>query len=136
LLLKKVTMIRILLAEDEEAMRTYLARALENAGYEVVSARSRDRGSAAARNTAFRSAAVGRCTCPKWTGSSSRSAAPRSSPATEVVFVTGFARYRAFQGQHAKRERARTVETRSALRDLVLEVERVFAKSPLSGDMR
>ncbi len=30
-------MIRILLAEDEEAMRTYQARALENAGYEVVS---------------------------------------------------------------------------------------------------
>jgi two-component system cell cycle response regulator CpdR len=28
--------IRILLAEDEEAMRTYLARALENAGYAVV----------------------------------------------------------------------------------------------------
>lgn len=27
-------MIRILLAEDEEAMRTYLSRALENAGYE------------------------------------------------------------------------------------------------------
>ena len=29
-------MIRILLAEDEEAMRTYLARALGNAGYDVV----------------------------------------------------------------------------------------------------
>ena len=29
-------MIRILLAEDDDAMRTYLARALENAGYEVV----------------------------------------------------------------------------------------------------
>ena len=26
-------MIRILLAEDEEAMRTYLTRALENAGF-------------------------------------------------------------------------------------------------------
>ncbi|HSG33682.1 MAG TPA: response regulator, partial [Sphingomonadaceae bacterium] len=37
-------MIRILLAEDEEAMRTYLARALENAGYEVVAV---DRGTAA-----------------------------------------------------------------------------------------
>ena len=31
------TMIRILLAEDDASMRTYLARALENAGYEVVS---------------------------------------------------------------------------------------------------
>ena len=29
-------MIRILLAEDEEAMRVYLARALENAGFAVV----------------------------------------------------------------------------------------------------
>ena len=37
-------MIRILLAEDEDAMRTYLARALENAGYEVVAV---DRGTAA-----------------------------------------------------------------------------------------
>ena len=38
-------MTRILLAEDEEAMRTYLARTLENAGYEVVAV---DRGTAAA----------------------------------------------------------------------------------------
>ena len=37
-------MIRILLAEDEEAMRTYLSRALENAGYEVSAV---DRGTAA-----------------------------------------------------------------------------------------
>jgi len=37
-------MIRILLAEDDDAMRTYLTRALENAGYEVVSV---DRGTAA-----------------------------------------------------------------------------------------
>lgn len=36
--------IRILLAEDEEAMRTYLARALENAGYSVVAV---DRGTEA-----------------------------------------------------------------------------------------
>jgi two-component system cell cycle response regulator CpdR len=39
-----VGMIRILLAEDEEAMRTYLARALVNAGYDVVAV---DRGTAA-----------------------------------------------------------------------------------------
>ncbi len=43
-------MIRILLAEDEEAMRTYLARALENAGYDVDRGRSRHRGAAAARD--------------------------------------------------------------------------------------
>jgi two-component system cell cycle response regulator CpdR len=36
--------LRILLAEDEDTMRTYLARALENAGYEVVSV---DRGTSA-----------------------------------------------------------------------------------------
>ena len=35
---------RILLAEDEEAMRTYLDRALTSAGYEVVAV---DRGTAA-----------------------------------------------------------------------------------------
>ena len=37
-------MIRILLAEDEQAMREYLARALEKSGYEVVAV---DRGTAA-----------------------------------------------------------------------------------------
>ena len=37
-------MIRILLAEDDEAMRGYLARALENAGYQVVAV---DRGTKA-----------------------------------------------------------------------------------------
>ena len=37
--------IRILLAEDDEAMRTYLERALANAGYEVTAV---DRGTEAA----------------------------------------------------------------------------------------
>ena len=37
-------MIRILLAEDDDAMRSYLARALENAGYDVAAV---DRGTAA-----------------------------------------------------------------------------------------
>ena len=37
-------MIRILLAEDDQAMRTYLARALQNAGYNVTDV---DRGTAA-----------------------------------------------------------------------------------------
>ena len=36
--------IRILLAEDDHAMRAYLSRALENAGYEVYSV---DRGTTA-----------------------------------------------------------------------------------------
>jgi two-component system, cell cycle response regulator CpdR len=38
-------MFRILLAEDEQVMRAYLARALERSGYEVVAV---DRGTAAA----------------------------------------------------------------------------------------
>ena len=38
-------MTRILLAEDEQAMREYLARALERSGYEVVAV---DRGTEAA----------------------------------------------------------------------------------------
>ena len=38
-------MTRILLAEDEQAMREYLARALERSGYDVVAV---DRGTAAA----------------------------------------------------------------------------------------
>ncbi len=38
-------MTRILLAEDEQAMREYLARALEKSGYDVVSV---DRGTEAA----------------------------------------------------------------------------------------
>ena len=37
-------MIRILLAEDDQAMRTYLARALQNAGYHVTDV---DRGTTA-----------------------------------------------------------------------------------------
>ena len=42
--MKASSTLRILLAEDEEAMRTYLERALTNAGYEVVAV---DRGTAA-----------------------------------------------------------------------------------------
>ena len=39
-----IMMIRILLADDEEAMRTYLTRALEKSGYAVVAC---DRGTTA-----------------------------------------------------------------------------------------
>ena len=51
-------MIRILLAEDDDAMRTYLTRALENAGYSVMAV------SAAPKRCRMLETETTTCCCP------------------------------------------------------------------------
>ena len=83
-------MIRILLAEDEEAMRTYLARALENAGYDVVAV---DRGTAAIphlENEHF-DLLLSDIVMPEMDGIELAQRCAEISPDTKVMFITGFA---------------------------------------------
>jgi two-component system cell cycle response regulator CpdR len=114
---------RILLAEDEEAMRTYLARALTNAGYEVHAV---DRGTDALpllENEQF-DLLLSDIVMPEMDGIELAQRCAEVSPRTKVMFITGFAAV----SLRASREQphAKVLSKPFHLRDLVLEVERVF----------
>ncbi len=116
-------MYRILLAEDEEAMRIYLQRALENAGYEVAAV---DRGTAALallQEQAF-DLLLSDIVMPEMDGIELAQHCAEISPRTKVVFITGFAAV----ALRASREtpQAKVLSKPFHLKDLVLEVERIF----------
>ena len=114
---------RILLAEDEEAMRSYLARALTNAGYRVETV---DRGTAAIPLLQEQSfdLLLSDIVMPEMDGSELAQRGAEISPRTKVMFITGFAAV----SLRASREQptAKVLSKPFHLRDLVLEVERVF----------
>ena len=119
-------MIRILLAEDDDAMRTYLARALENAGYEVVAV---DRGTAALpwlETEAF-DLLLTDIVMPEMDGIELAQRCAQISPETKVMFITGFAAVSLKASREAPH--AKILSKPFHLRDLVLEVERIFGQS-------
>ena len=119
-------MIRILLAEDEEAMRTYLARALENAGYEVVAV---DRGTAAVpllERERF-DLLLSDIVMPEMDGIELAQRCAEISPTTKVIFITGFAAVTLKNNKDMPT--ARVLSKPFHLKDLVLEVQRVFGHS-------
>ena len=120
------TMIRILLAEDEEAMRTYLARARENAGYEVVAV---DRGTEALpllMSQRF-DLLLSDIVMPEMDGIELAQRCAEVSPATKVIFITGFAAVTLKANRDAPQ--ARVLSKPFHLKDLVMEVQRVFGHS-------
>ncbi len=116
-------MIRILLAEDEEAMRTYLTRALHKAGYDVVAV---DRGTAAVpllRDQHF-DLLLSDIVMPEMDGIELAQRCGEISPLTKVMFITGFAAVTLKASRDAPQ--ARVLSKPFHLKDLVLEVERIF----------
>lgn len=116
--------IRILLAEDDEAMRTYLERALANAGYEVTAV---DRGTEAAPllEREHFDLLLSDIVMPEMDGIELAQRCAEVSPGTKVMFITGFAAV----ALRANKEQpqARVLSKPFHLRDLVMEVERLFA---------
>ncbi|WP_379546349.1 cell cycle two-component system response regulator CpdR [Qipengyuania sp. DSG2-2] len=114
---------RILLAEDEEAMRTYLVRALENAGYEVDSV---DRGTLAVPllEDSHYDLLLSDIVMPEMDGIELAQKCNEISPATQVMFITGFAAVSLRAS--ADQPRAKVLSKPFHLRDLVMEVDRVF----------
>jgi len=114
---------RILLAEDEDAMRAYLERALTNAGYEVSAV---DRGTDAVPllETGDYDLLLSDIVMPEMDGIELAQRCAEISPRTKVMFITGFAAVslRASREQPA----AKVLSKPFHLRDLVLEVERMF----------
>lgn len=116
-------MVRILLAEDDLAMRTYLARALENAGYDVTAV---DCGTAALpllSNQHF-DLLLSDIVMPEMDGIELAQHCADISPETKVMFITGFAAVTLRASREAPQ--AKVLSKPFHLRDLVLEVQRVF----------
>ncbi len=116
-------MIRILLAEDEDAMRTYLARALENAGYDVIAV---DRGTAAIPLLEMGDfdLLLSDIVMPEMDGIELAQRCAEISPQTKVMFITGFAAVTLKASREAPQ--AKVLSKPFHLKDLVMEVERLF----------
>lgn len=114
---------KILLAEDDDAMRVYLERALVNAGYAVDSV---DRGTAAIPllESGNYSLLLSDIVMPEMDGIELAQRCNEISPDTKVMFITGFAAVTL----KASREQphAKVLSKPFHLRDLVLEVQRVL----------
>ncbi|CAH0497392.1 cell cycle two-component system response regulator CpdR [Novosphingobium sp. CECT 9465] len=123
-------MIRILLAEDEEAMRTYLSRALENAGFSVASV---DRGTAAIPllEQEHFDLLLSDIVMPEMDGIELAQRCAEISPTTKVMFITGFAAVTLKANREAPQ--ARVLSKPFHLKDLVLEVERIFEDAAFAG---
>ena len=123
-------MIRILLAEDDEAMRTYLKRALEQAGYSVMAV---DRGTAAMPllETEIYDLLLSDIVMPEMDGIELAQKCHEISPSTKVMFITGFAAVSLRASREAPH--AKTLSKPFHLKDLVLEVERMFEDAAVAS---
>ena len=117
--------LRILLAEDENAMRAYLARALENAGYEVIAV---DRGTHALPllETEHFDLLLSDIVMPEMDGIELAQRCAEVSPATKVMFITGFAAV-ALNPDSTAPKHAKVLSKPFHLRDLVNEVQKMLA---------
>ena len=123
-------MIRILLAEDDDAMRQYLARALERVGYHVTAV---DRGTAAVpllERERF-DLLLTDIVMPEMDGIELAQRAAEISPDVRVMFITGFAAVALKAGRRTPE--AKVLSKPFHLKDLVMEVDRMFQSEDQHG---
>jgi two-component system cell cycle response regulator CpdR len=121
---------RILLAEDDESMRLYLARALERVGYFVAAV---DRGTAALPLLERESfdLLLTDIVMPEMDGIELAQRAAVIAPDMRVMFITGFAAVALKAGSSAPT--AKVLSKPFHLRDLVAEVDRLFQSEDQHG---
>tara|TARA_R110000824_G_scaffold338547_1_gene525076 strand:- start:3188 stop:3565 length:378 start_codon:yes stop_codon:yes gene_type:complete len=122
-------MIRILLAEDEQAMREHLTRALEKANYEVVAV---DRGTAAVPllDAQKFDLLLTDIVMPEMDGIELAQHCAAVCPETQVMFITGFSGVTLRAGESVPK--AKILSKPFHLRDLVMEVDRLFEPDSIS----
>jgi two-component system, cell cycle response regulator CpdR len=116
---------KILLAEDDDDMRRFLVRALENAGYEVVSF---DNGLSAYNRMceeAF-TLLLTDIVMPEMDGIELARRATELDPDIKVMFITGFAAVALNPDSNAPKN-AKVLSKPFHLRDLVTQVEQMLA---------
>jgi two-component system, cell cycle response regulator CpdR len=123
-------MIRILLAEDDAVMRQYLTRALERSGYGVTAV---DRGTEALpllQADRF-DLLLTDIVMLEMDGIELAQRCAEIAPDTRVMFITGFAAVTLKAGKTMPQ--ARVLSKPFHLRDLVLEIDRMFDVESASG---
>ncbi len=118
-------MSKILLAEDDNDMRKFLVRALENAGYEVT---SYDNGLSAYNRLCEEpfTLLLTDIVMPEMDGIELARRATELDPDIKVMFITGFAAVALNPDSNAPKN-AKVLSKPFHLRDLVMQVERMLA---------
>jgi len=121
---------KILLAEDDNDMRRFLVKALENAGFQVS---PHDNGMSAyqrLREEPFEMLLTD-IVMPEMDGIELAQRAAKIAPDMRVMFITGFAAVALKSG--AVQPQAKVLSKPFHLRDLVAEVDRLFEVGDASG---
>jgi two-component system, cell cycle response regulator CpdR len=123
-------MLKILLAEDDESMRLYLARALDRVGYGVTAV---DRGTAAVPllQSEHFDLLLTDIVMPEMDGIELAQKAAEIAPDIRVMFITGFAAVALKAGK--KTPDAKVLSKPFHLKDLVAEVDRMFQTEDRHG---
>ncbi len=118
-------MAKIILAEDDEDMRRFLARALEKAGHEVCSYPDGLQAFEQVKQETFELLLTD-IVMPEMDGIELARRAAELDPALKIMFITGFAAVALNPDNNAPKE-AKILSKPFHLRDLVDEVERMMA---------
>ena len=121
-------MAKILLAEDDDSMRGFLAKALERAGHKVESCPDGEAGLDALKVTsASYDLLLTDIVMPGLDGIELARKAAEIDPQLKIMFITGFAAVALNSGAEAATRDATVLSKPFHLRELVAEVERVMA---------
>ncbi len=120
----RVTMSRILLAEDDESMRGFLVRALKKAGYEVIDYANGEEAYERLKSEPF-TLLLTDIVMPKMDGIELARRASELDPDLKIMFITGFAAV-VLNNDVAAPKDARVLSKPFHLKDLVREVDRLL----------
>ncbi len=118
-------MARIILAEDDDSLRTFLAKALTRAGHEVIDVGDGSSALDAIGREPF-DLLIADIVMPGVDGIEVARRAALDVPDLRVMFITGFAAV-ALNGRSLRPKDTRVISKPFHLRDLVDEVERILA---------
>ncbi len=118
-------MARILLAEDDDSLRTFLVTNLNRAGHEVAAYGDGDSAWEALEHGAY-DLLLTDIVMPGLDGIELARRGAEADPAMKIVFITGFAAV-ALSPQSKAPKDAKVLSKPFHLKDLVAEVERVIA---------
>jgi two-component system, cell cycle response regulator CpdR len=121
----RVPLHRILLAEDDDAMRGFLERALTRAGYAVEAFGDGEQAWACLQGQPF-TLLLTDIVMPKMDGIELARRASEVCPDLKIMFITGFAAV-ALNGDAETPKDARVLSKPFHLKDLVNEVEQLLA---------
>jgi len=121
----RVTISRILLAEDDESMRGFLVRALKKAGYEVTDFANGEEAYERLKAEPF-TLLLTDIVMPKMDGIELARRASELDPDLKIMFITGFSAV-LLNNDIAAPKDAHVLSKPFHLRDLVREVDRLLA---------